>query len=93
MGRLEDLGVLQAHAGQVVDVEEAPVPAGGRVDVEEPLAQRRVGPEAVRVVGRHVVGHDVEDQPQAGLVRRVSERSNSSSPPRSAEIRPGSITS
>ena len=34
----EHLGVLLAHAGEVVDVEEAPVAAGLRVDVEELLA-------------------------------------------------------
>ena len=35
--------ILLAHAGQVVDVEEAPVPAGRRVEVEEARAPLGVG--------------------------------------------------
>ena len=35
VGALEDRRVLLAHAGQAVDVEEAPVPAGLRVVVED----------------------------------------------------------
>jgi hypothetical protein len=60
----EDVLVLLADGGEVVDVEEPPVPAGALVDVEVPRPQRRIGPVAVRVVGRHVVGHHVEDQAQ-----------------------------
>ena len=66
---LEHRRVLLAHGGEVVDVEEAPVAAGLGVDVEEALAQLRVRPVAVGVVGRHVVGDDVEDQPHPGLAR------------------------
>ena len=39
-------GILDAHAGELVDVEEAPVPAGRRIEVEERRAQLRVRPEA-----------------------------------------------
>ena len=74
VGVLEHLGVLLADAGEIVDVEEAPVAPGHRVDVEEPLAQRRVGPVAVRLVGRHVVGDDVEHDPHAGVARRRRQR-------------------
>ncbi len=63
----EHLRVLLPHAGQVVDVEEAPVPPGLRIDVEEPRAQLRIGPVAVRLVGRHVVRDDVEDHAEPGL--------------------------
>jgi hypothetical protein len=70
----EDALVLLAHGGQVVDVEEAAVAAGALVDVEEAVPQRRVGPVAVRVVGRHVVGHDVEDQPDADAARGGGQR-------------------
>ncbi len=68
VGGLEDLRVLLAHPGQLVDREEAPVAAGLRVDVEEPLAQRLVGPERVLVRGGHVVRDDVEQhvEPRAG---------------------------
>ena len=85
MGLLEHLGILLAHAGEVVDVEEAPVAPGGRVDVEEPLAQRWVGPEAVGVVGRHVVGDDVEDDPDARRRAALAASArNSASPPSSS---------
>ena len=47
MGRREHLGVLLAHAGEVVDVEEPAMAAGGRVDIEEPLPKLWIGPEAV----------------------------------------------
>ena len=65
VGGLEDLGVLLAHAGQLVDGEEAPVPARVGVDVEEPPPQPLVGPERVLVGGRHVVGDDVQQHVQA----------------------------
>ena len=92
--QLEDLRVLLAHAGEVVDVEEAPVAAGLRVDVEELRAQLGVGPAAVRVVGRHVVRDDVEHDPQARpRAPRATSARNSSSPPSSSEIRVGSTTS
>ena len=48
--------------------------AGDRVDVEEPLAQLRIGPVAVGLVDRHVVGDDVEDDAHPGLVDRVRQR-------------------
>ena len=69
MRLLKDLGVLLAHSRQVIDVKEAPVAAGGRVDVEEALAQGRVGPERVGVVSGHVVGHEIEHDPQPRGVR------------------------
>ena len=57
-----------------VDVEEAAVAPGDRVDVEELVAQLRVGPVAVGIVDRHVVGDDVEHDAQPGLVGRVGQR-------------------
>ena len=66
MGGGEHLGVLLAYSRELVDVEETPPAAAHRVQIEVLLAQRRVGPEPVRVVGGHVVGHDVEHEPQAG---------------------------
>ncbi len=69
VGLCEHLGVLLTQAGEVVDVEEATVPAGLRVEVEEALAQLGVGPEAVALVSRHVVGDEVENDPEAGVGR------------------------
>ncbi len=66
--------ILLAHAGQVVDVEEAAVPAGRRVEVEEARAPLGVAPVRVRVVGRHVVRDDVEHDPEARVARRGRER-------------------
>src|SRR3954447_15323801 len=71
---LEHLGILLAHAGQVVDVEEAAVAAVLRVEVEELRAQLRVAPVAVGLVRRHVVGDDVEHDPEAGLAGGGDER-------------------
>src|SRR5262249_32696930 len=42
----EDLRILLADAAEVADVEEAAVPAGLRIDVEELQAQLRVAPVA-----------------------------------------------
>ena len=70
VGRVEHLLELDANPGEVVDVEEATVAAADRVDVEEALAQLRIGPEAVGGIGRHVVGYDVEHDPHAGAVSR-----------------------
>jgi hypothetical protein len=70
----EDLRVLLAHAGEVVDVEEAPVAAGLGVDVEELRAQLRIGPVAVALVRGHVVGDDVEHDPQPRLAHRGDQR-------------------
>ena len=71
---LEDALVLLPHGGEVVDVEEAPVAAGRLVEVEEPPPQLRVAPVAVRVVGRHVVGDDVEDHPEPGVAGGARQR-------------------
>ncbi len=57
---LEHLRVLDAHPGERVDREEAAVPAGRRIPVEELRALLGVGPERVLVDRRHVVGDDVE---------------------------------
>ena len=76
----EHVRVLLAHAGEVVDVEEAPVPAGLGVDVEELAPAALVGPVRVGVVGRHVVGHDVEHDPHAR--GRAPPRPARGSPPR-----------
>ncbi len=57
---LEDLRVLDPHAREVVDREEAPMSAGPGVDVEDLRALPLVGPERVPVVGRQVVRDDVE---------------------------------
>ena len=69
MGFGEHLGVLLTDPDQVVDVEEPAMAAGLRIDVEVFGAQRLVGPVAVGLVGGHVVGHDVEHDPQARGVR------------------------
>ena len=58
---LEGLLALYAHRRHVVDVEEAPVEAGLRIDVED----LGVGPPAVLVARAHVVGDDVEHDPDA----------------------------
>ena len=50
VSRAEHLGVLDAHADEVVDREEAPVPAGERVDIEEARALTQVAPVRIRVV-------------------------------------------
>jgi hypothetical protein len=71
---LEHLGVLLPDPRQIVDVEEPPPPAGDLVDVEEPAAQLGVGPEAVVVVGGHVVGDDVEHDPESRRLRLGHER-------------------
>ncbi|HXH87163.1 MAG TPA: hypothetical protein VNI55_00955 [Gaiellaceae bacterium] len=75
MRRLPDLGILDPHACELADVEEAPVHARAPVEVEELRAPERVAPERVLLLARrHVIRDDVEDDPQAGLVRRLAER-------------------
>ena len=72
---LEDRRILDAHARELADVEEAAVPARVRVPVEEPRAELRVAPEAVLLLGgRHVVRDDVEDRAEAVRVGRLAER-------------------
>ena len=91
---LEDVLVLLPDRGQVVDVEEAAVAAGLLVDVEEARAQRRIGPVAVAVVGRHVVRARRRGSARARRARAAAaSASNSRSPPSSSENRVGSITS
>ena len=85
----EDLGILDPHPRQLVDVEEPAVAAGLRVDVEEPGALLLVGPEGVQLVDGHVVGHDVEDHADPGRGQRLERRL----PPRSVETCVGSTTS
>ena len=70
----EDLGILDPHPRQLVDVEEPAVAAGLRVDVEEPGALLLVGPERVQLVDGHVVGHDVEDHADPGRGQRLQRR-------------------
>ena len=70
---LEHDRVLLADAREVVDVEEPPVAPRGGVDVEEPRPELWIGPVSVVVVGRHVVGDNVEDQPDAGVAGRSGE--------------------
>ncbi len=70
MGQLEDLGILDTDAREVVDVEEAAVVAGLRIDVEDANALVRIGPPAVLVAGPHVVGDDVENDLQPCLRQR-----------------------
>jgi hypothetical protein len=74
VGLLEHLRILLTHAGQVVDVEEPPVAPGHRIDVEELLAQRSVGPVWVGGIGRHVVGHRVEQDAHPGPERIARQR-------------------
>jgi hypothetical protein len=61
---LEDVVALDAHGGEVVDVEEAPVPAVSGVVVEHLGAPVLVGPPAVLVAGAHVVRDDVQHDPE-----------------------------
>ena len=60
-------------AGQPVDVEVAGIAAGAAV-------AQHVGPPGVGGVGRHVVGHDVDDQAEAS--RRRAWPPASATPPR-----------
>src|SRR5262249_1526880 len=64
---LEDLGILDAYAGELADVEEASVPPRLLVPVEELPSQVGIGPEPVLLTRRHVVWHDVEDDAEPGL--------------------------
>ena len=73
MGLREHRRILLAHPGEVVDVKEAAMTPGGGVDVEEAPAQSRVGPEAVGIIGGHVVGDEVEHDSQAGGMGRVGQ--------------------
>jgi hypothetical protein len=61
---LEHVVTLDAHGGEIVDVEEAPVPAVGGVVVEDLRPALLVGPPAVLVAGAHVVRDDVQHDPQ-----------------------------
>ena len=65
VGRLEDLGVLLAQRGEVVDVEEAPV-APGRVEIEELRLELGVCTTSGSRRSRHVVGDDVEHDAEPG---------------------------
>jgi hypothetical protein len=60
MNRREHRLVFDSHAREVADVEEAPVQAGTRVEVEERAAQVWIGPERVLVARGHVVRDDVQ---------------------------------
>ena len=73
VGRLEHVGVLLPQAGELVDIEEPPVAAGDRVDVEELLATLGIGPVGVALVRGHVVGNDIEDDSQPGVARRLGQ--------------------
>ena len=66
----EHLWVLLPQRGEPVDVEEATVEPGRRIDVEELLPQLRVAPEAVLLVGGHVVRDAVEHDAEPGAVAR-----------------------
>ena len=87
----EHLRVLLAHAGEVVDLEEAPVAAGLRVEVEERPPALGVGPVRVRVVRRHVVRddvqHDARGPPRAPPRRAPGSRPRRRARPRSASGR------
>ncbi len=64
--RFEDLGVLDPQPGELVDVEEPAVPAGG-VEVEVPSTQLRVAPELVLLLAcGEVIRHDVEHDTESG---------------------------
>jgi hypothetical protein len=72
----EDLVVLDAHARQLADVEEATVRAGLRVDVEDLPPTLRIGPERIRVVHGHVVRDHVQDDAEprgAGSLGQFAE--------------------
>ncbi len=68
MGLLEHLGILLAHPGQVVDVEEPAMRMSLRINIEKAAPQLRIGPEPVGLVGGHVVGNDVENQTHSRFV-------------------------
>src|SRR6266536_2068706 len=73
--RLEYLRVLDAHPGELADVEESAVPTALGIPVEELRAELAVAPERVLLLrGRHVVRDDVEQHAEAGLTRRGTER-------------------
>ena len=77
--------------GEVVDVEEAPVPAVARVEVEEPRAQRPRRPTSgSRRRSPMWLGTMSSTIPQA---RRPPARAAPSSPPSASETRVGSTTS
>ena len=94
MRRLEDIGILDADAAEPSDVEEAPVPAGLRVPVEETRAQLRVGPERVLLLGgRHVVRDHIDDGAETGVAYGLEERPQLNLAAELPEIRVGSVTS
>ena len=93
VGPVEDLGVLLAHAGQAVDVEEPAVPAGLRVDVEHHGALVLVRPPGRLVGGRQVVRHDVEQHAETGGAAAAASERRPASPPRSPDTRVGSVPS
>ena len=71
VANLEDVGILDAHTGEVVHVEEPPGRARLVVDIEEAAAELGVAPERVLLLVRgHVVWHDIEDDVEAGLAER-----------------------
>ena len=65
VGGLEDQVVLLADRREVVDVEEPPVAAADRVEVEEARAKFGVRPPAVLLADAHVVGDDVQDDAES----------------------------
>ncbi len=70
MRRLEHLGVLDAHAREIADVEETADSPGAPLDVEELRPTQGIPPERVLLVAcRHVVGDDVEDDTQPGVAQ------------------------
>ena len=85
--QLEDLGVLDAHAGELVDREEAAVPPALRVAVEDLRAQPLVGPPAVLLARGHVVRDDVEHHAEPGARELAERRPRRRAAPRSASGR------
>jgi hypothetical protein len=89
----EHLGVLLAHAGEVVDVEEAPVPARRLVDVEEPRLS--AGSDQYRLASSVAMWFGTMSRitPSPAPRTAATSASNASSPPELVEIDVGSTTS
>ena len=88
--RLEHLRVLDAHAGELVDVEEAAVASRRGVEVEEPRAQRSSRQNGFSSHAAMWFGTMSSDDAEPA---RRPARASAASPPSSSETRVGSTTS
>ena len=90
----KDLGVLLAHARELADVEEAPVAAGHRIDIEV-LGRVAPGQTSSGWHRRRPCGWAPRRARRPCSASRAAwvRAANASSPPRSDDRRPGSMTS